>query len=44
MRTRLEMLEDQRLALEESILELKDIEDQTLAALARQVAAAKAAG
>lgn len=44
VRTRLEMLEDQRLALEESILELKDIEDQTLAALARQVAAAKAAG
>lgn len=44
VRTRLEMLEDQRLALEESILELKDIEDQTLAALAQQVAAAKAAG
>ncbi len=38
------MLEDQRLALEESILELKDIEEQTLAALEAQVAAAKASG
>lgn len=43
VRTRLDMLEDQRLALEESILELKDIEEQTLAALEAQVAAAKAA-
>ena len=42
VRTRLDMLEDQRLALEESILELKDIEEQTLAALEQQVAAAKA--
>lgn len=34
VRTRLDMLEDQRLALEESLLELKEIEEQTLAALA----------
>ncbi len=33
VRTRLEMLEDQRVALEESIAELKDIEEQTLSAL-----------
>ncbi|MFG1212734.1 MerR family DNA-binding transcriptional regulator [Xanthobacter flavus] len=31
---RLEMLEDQRLALEETIIELKDIEEQALSALA----------
>ena len=43
VRTRLEMLEDQRLALEESIFELKDIEDQTLAALARHESETKAA-
>ncbi len=34
VRTRLDMLEDQRLALEESLVELKEIEEQTLAALA----------
>jgi len=48
VRTRLDMLEDQRLALEESLLELKEIEEQTLAALALAEAAAapekKAAG
>ncbi len=48
VRTRLEMLEDQRVALEESIAELKDIEDQTLSALAiadaAEAAPRKAAG
>ncbi|MEP9350697.1 MerR family DNA-binding transcriptional regulator [Xanthobacter sp. KR7-225] len=44
VQTRLEMLEDQRLALEESILELKDIEEQTLAALERETAQKKAVG
>lgn len=44
VRTRLEMLEDQRLALEETIVELKDIEDQTLAALDRYESEKKAAG
>jgi len=41
---RLEMLEDQRLALEETIDELKEIEGQTLAALEREAAQKKAAG
>ncbi|MBP2151775.1 MerR family DNA-binding transcriptional regulator [Xanthobacter autotrophicus DSM 597] len=41
---RLEMLEDQRLALEESIIELKDIEEQALAALAIETGDQKAAG
>ncbi len=40
VRTRLDMLEDQRLALEESLVELKEIEEQTLAALALADAAA----
>lgn len=44
VQTRLEMLEDQRLALEETILELKDIEEQTLGALEREAAQKKAAG
>ena len=44
VQTRLEMLEDQRVALEESILELKDIEEQTLGALERETAQKKAAG
>lgn len=44
VQTRLEMLEDQRLALEETILELKDIEEQTLGALERETAQKKAAG
>lgn len=44
VRTRLEMLEDQRLALEETILELKDVEEQTLAALEKETAEKKAAG
>lgn len=42
--TRLEMLEDQRLALEETIVELKDIEEQALSALSREAAEKKAAG
>ncbi len=41
---RLEGLEDQRQALEESIDELKEIEAQALAALAREEAEKKAAG
>lgn len=41
---RLEMIEDQRLALEETIDELKEIEGQTLAALEREAAQKKAAG
>jgi len=44
VRERLEGLEDQRLALEESIDELKEIEAQALAALAREDAEKKAAG
>jgi DNA-binding transcriptional MerR regulator len=44
VRTRLEMLEDQRLALEESIIELKEIEEQTLAALELSTQTAKIAG
>ncbi|MBB6307528.1 MerR family transcriptional regulator [Xanthobacter tagetidis] len=44
VQTRLEMLEDQRLALEETILELKDIEEQTLGVLEREAAQKKAAG
>lgn len=44
VQVRLEMLEDQRLALEESILELKDIEEQARSALDREVAQKKAAG
>lgn len=42
VRARLEMLEDQRLALEETITELKDVEDQTLAALDQHGAGKKA--
>lgn len=41
---RLEMLEEQRLALEESIVELREIEEQALSALARDTAETKAAG
>jgi len=41
---RLEMLEDQRLALEETIVELKEIEDQALATLAIADGETKAAG
>lgn len=41
---RLEMLEDQRLALEETIIELKDIEEQAMAALASETGDQKAAG
>jgi DNA-binding transcriptional MerR regulator len=41
---RLEMLEDQRLALEETIIELKDIEEQALSALASETGDQKAAG
>ncbi|MFG1344710.1 MerR family DNA-binding transcriptional regulator [Xanthobacter autotrophicus DSM 431] len=41
---RLEMLEDQRLALEETIVELKDIEEQALSALSQEAAEKKAAG
>jgi DNA-binding transcriptional MerR regulator len=41
---RLEMLEDQRLALEETIIELKDIEEQALSALASETSDQKAAG
>ncbi|ABS69663.1 putative transcriptional regulator, MerR family [Xanthobacter versatilis] len=44
VQTRLEMLEDQRLALEESIVELKEIEEQTLSALEQEAAQKKAAG
>lgn len=44
VRSRLDMLEDQRLALEESIIELKEIEEQTLAALEQSTQAAKIAG
>ncbi|MFG1464363.1 MerR family DNA-binding transcriptional regulator [Xanthobacter sp. DSM 24535] len=44
VRTRLEMLEDQRLALEETIDELKEIEAQTEEALKLDAAAARAAG
>ncbi|MGU3496551.1 MerR family transcriptional regulator [Xanthobacteraceae bacterium A53D] len=40
VRTRLALLEEQRVALEESLTELKDIEAQTLAALAAADAAA----
>ncbi len=40
---RLEMLEDQRLALEETIIELKDIEEQALSALAGETGDQKAA-
>nr|WP_272904286.1 MerR family DNA-binding transcriptional regulator [Xanthobacter agilis] len=42
--SRLEMLEDQRLALEETIAELKDIQDQTLAGLATAGGDTKVAG
>ncbi|MFG1323522.1 MerR family transcriptional regulator [Xanthobacter variabilis] len=42
--TRLEMLEDQRLALEETIVELKEIQEQTLAGLATSNGESKAAG
>nr|WP_255683930.1 MULTISPECIES: MerR family DNA-binding transcriptional regulator [unclassified Xanthobacter] len=42
--TRLEMLEDQRLALEETIVELKEIQEQTLAGLATSSGESKAAG
>lgn len=41
---RLEMLEDQRLALEETIIELKEIEEQALSALASETGDQKAAG
>jgi len=44
VQTRLEMLEDQRLALEETIVELKEIEDQALATLAIADGETKAAG
>lgn len=44
VRERLEGLEDQRLALEESIDELKEIEAQALAALAREEEEKKVAG
>ena len=44
VQVRLEMLEDQRLALEETIDELREIEGQTLAALEREAAQKKAAG
>ncbi|MEP9370240.1 MerR family transcriptional regulator [Roseixanthobacter pseudopolyaromaticivorans] len=44
VRSRLEMLEDQRLALEETIVELKEIEEQTEAALKQEVAAKRIAG
>ena len=44
VQVRLEMLEDQRLALEETIDELKEIEGQTLAALEQEAAQQKAAG
>lgn len=44
VRDRLDMLEDQRLALEETILELKDVEEQTLSALAVHDGDRKAAG
>lgn len=44
VQVRLEMLEDQRLALEETIDELREIEVQTLAALEREAAQKKAAG
>lgn len=42
--TRLDMLEDQRQALEETIVELKEIQDQTLAGLASAKGETKAAG
>lgn len=42
--TRLEMLEDQRLALEETIVELREIQEQTLAGLATSNGESKAAG
>ncbi|MFG1428400.1 MerR family transcriptional regulator [Roseixanthobacter glucoisosaccharinicivorans] len=44
VRTRLEMLEDQRLALEETIVELKEIEAQTEEALKQEVASKRIAG
>lgn len=44
VRDRLDMLEDQRLALEETIVELKEIEEQTLASLAHDADQKKAAG
>lgn len=44
VRTRLEMLNDQRLALEETVAELKQIEDQVLAAIKRSANEKKAAG
>jgi len=42
--TRLEMLEDQRQALEETIMELKEIQEQTLAGLSAATGGTKAAG
>ena len=44
VQVRLEMIEDQRLALEETIDELKEIEGQTLSALEHEAAQQKAAG
>ncbi|MEP9353126.1 MerR family DNA-binding transcriptional regulator [Xanthobacter sp. KR7-65] len=44
VQNRLEMLEDQRLALEETIVELKEIEEQANSALAQEAADKKAAG
>ena len=44
VRDRIDMLEEQRVALEESLLELKEIEAQTLAVLEATARAEKAAG
>lgn len=44
VRDRMDMLEEQRVALEESLLELKEIEAQTLAVLEATARAEKAAG
>lgn len=44
VRDRLDLLEEQRIALEETIVELKDIEQQTLAALATALGDEAAAG